>query len=209
MQVPAEDGGKRGGIERQIAFCTFHREAEAFVQILPLGTGKIRIRQRDAMRAVAHPIHQAQRPVVERTFSKMVFDEQEFSTDAAGVVQDRKWVAGVVQDVHKQAAIEGTIGKRQVRTIECPAGNGAIATREHFEALDFEFRHRVAKECGESPIAAAYVEEPTPRWEHRRKLLRQYCDSPLVHHLAMDFPDELGARVSAHRARNPQYRCPG
>jgi hypothetical protein len=39
--------------------------------------------------------------------------------------------------------------------------------------------------------------------------LGQYYDSPLVHHLAVDFSDELSTKVSAHRARNPQYRCPG
>jgi hypothetical protein len=39
--------------------------------------------------------------------------------------------------------------------------------------------------------------------------LRQHCDSPLVHHFAVEFSNEVSARVSAHRARNLQYRCRG
>ena len=174
MQIPPENGRERGGVETQVAIGPFRDESEPFVQILPLGTGKIGVRQHDAVRAVAHPIHQAQRPVVERAFREMVFDQQEFSADTAGFAQEGKGVGGVMQDVHEQAAVEGIIGKRQVRTIKGLAGYSAIATREDLDALDVEFRHRVAQERAEFPIAAAHVEETTPRREHRGKLFGQY-----------------------------------
>ena len=174
MEISAENGGERGRIKRQVAVGTFHAETEPLVQILPLGPRKISVWQRDAVRSVAHPIHQAQCPVVERAFRKMILDQQKFSADAAGLAQEREGVVGVVQDVHEQAAIEGIIGKRQVRTIKGLAGYSAIATREDLDALDFEFRHRVAQERGEFPIAAAYIEEATPRGKHRGKLFGQY-----------------------------------
>lgn len=164
MQIPAKNGGERGGVERQVAIGTFHDEAEPFVQILPTGTGKIGVRQSDAVRAVADPIHQAQRPVVQRAFREMVFDQQEFPADTTGVAQERKGVGGVVQDVHEQAAVEGIIGKRQARTVKGLAGYSAIATGEDLDALDVEFRHGVAQERGEFPIAA-------PRRRDRRNRL--------------------------------------
>jgi hypothetical protein len=61
MQIPVENGGERDWIETQVAVGTFHDEAEPAVQISPLRSRKIGIRQRDAVCAVAHPIHQAQR----------------------------------------------------------------------------------------------------------------------------------------------------
>ena len=105
--------------------------------------------------------------MVERTFGEVVFDEQESSTDAAGVEQEWKRVAGVMQDVHKQAAIEGSVGKRQAHTIEGPAGNGAIGAREHFDAVDLKIRNGFAEERREFAIAATDVEELSARGEHR------------------------------------------
>ena len=87
MQIPPENGGERNGIEMQVAVGTFHDQAEPPVQILPLRTGKIGIRQRDAMRAVAHPIHQAQRGIGQELVVQVIFKEHKRPRHPRGFAQ--------------------------------------------------------------------------------------------------------------------------
>jgi hypothetical protein len=63
--------------------------------------------------------------LVEPVLGDVIFDQDEFPTNAAGLPEDGTRVLGVMQNIHEKGTIKGTVGERQVRAVECAAFNGA------------------------------------------------------------------------------------
>ena len=53
------------------------------------------------MRPIAHPIHQAQRPVIECIFRKVIFHQHEPPAYTAGFSQERQWICHMMDYVHE------------------------------------------------------------------------------------------------------------
>ncbi len=147
--------------------------------------------------------------MVEGGLGEVVLDQQKFSADAAGVLQKRKGILGVMQDIHEQAGVEGTVGKGQVIAVEWATGNRTVAAGEDFDSFNVKTWQRVANQRAQSSITAADIQESRARRQKRCKTLRQHHDSSLVYDFAVDLADELRASVNAHPGRNPRCKFRG
>jgi hypothetical protein len=76
----------------------------------------------------------------------VVLNQYEFSTDPASVSQNGCGVNRVVQNVHKETAVKGTVRKGQVRPVKCAAFNRAVRSWNDFNSLDVQTLYLGAKE---------------------------------------------------------------
>jgi hypothetical protein len=120
------------------------------------------------MIAIADPIHELQGSMVERRFSRVIFDDDESARDARRIADHPKRIARMVQDIDKQAAIEGLVIKWQTDSVKAEARDGALRTREEFSACDAEPRDRLRDEPRNGSIAASDVEQ-SGNWRKRRR----------------------------------------
>ena len=64
------------------------------------------------MGPISDPVHQSQRPVIEKILLKMVLNQDEISSDSDGITQKSERVNGVMQNIDEHATVEALVWKR-------------------------------------------------------------------------------------------------
>ena len=140
MEPASEDSGKGKRIERDGGGKLRCSQSASCKVLLPLAEALIVVRQRDAVRPIAHPIHGLQRRVVDRTFTQVIFQDDAGARDACGFAQELRDVAGVVEDINEETHVKRTIGERKVRAVELTTWDMTRRAGNDFHTLDGEFR---------------------------------------------------------------------
>ena len=118
MEFAAEQHGKRERIERQSGRELRGLKAACREVFLPLAEALVVVGQRDAVRAVSNPVHGAQRRVVERILTQVIFQDNVGARNTRGFAEKLRNVGSVVEHIHKEACVEGSIRKGESRPIE-------------------------------------------------------------------------------------------
>jgi len=112
VKFASEELGKGEWVERHHGGMLRDAQSAGREVLLPLAERLVVVRQHDAVRAVAHPVHGAQRGVIKRRFAQVVFQDDIRTRDPRGFAQELRDVGGVVKHIDEQADIERSIGKR-------------------------------------------------------------------------------------------------
>src|SRR5271166_4261257 len=133
------------------------------------------------MRAIANPIHEFQGVKVERTFGKVVLDENKALGDARGFGEKFTDVVGVVEYVHKHTDVECCVRKRDVKAIKGTTGDAAGRALRDLDTLDLNRGDSRLNQAGDGAVTAADIEDRGVRWDHGRKEFGQNADTASKH----------------------------
>jgi len=125
---------------------------------LPLAEALVVVRQRDAVRAVSNPVHGPQRRVVEGILTQVILQDNVGARNTRGFAKELRNVGGVVEHIHKEACVKGSIRKGELRPIECAAGKPASGPRNHFHAFDGEIGPPLTEQAADRAVAATDIE---------------------------------------------------
>lgn len=114
MEFTAEEQEERKRIERESGRELRGLQPACREMFLPLAKALVVVRQRDAVGAVAYPVHGAQGCVVEGILTQVVFQDDMGAADTRGFAEELPDVRGVVQHVNEEANVKGLIGKRKL-----------------------------------------------------------------------------------------------
>ena len=204
-----EEPGEWRSVQMDGAVGAEEIEAGVAKQFGPLRLREIGVRERDAVRAVADPIHEAEGGVIEGGFGEMVLDEDEARGDAGSFTQERERIEGVVKDVDEEADVEGSIGKWKMAAVEGLAIDGAVGAGCGLDAVDVQLWHGFAQKRGESAIAAADVEQTRADGKKGGEAFGENGEATAVHDFAVDDAEEskkgfahAGSEKNWNRLRN-------
>ena len=111
------------------------------------------------MGAVAYPVHGAQRGVVKRRFTQVVFQYDTGARDARGFAQELRDIGSMMEHINEEANVERLIGKRELRAIERSAWDVASWARNDFHPFDDEVRPVLREQAGNCAVAATDIED--------------------------------------------------
>ena len=125
---------------------------------LPLAEALVVVRQRDAVRAVAYPVHGAQGCVVEGILTQVIFQDNVGARDARSFTEELRHVGGVVEDVDEEANVKRSVGKGKLRPIKRAAWDLASGPGNHLHAFDGEIGPTLGQKAGDCAVAATDIE---------------------------------------------------
>jgi len=111
VEIAAEENRKWERIERDNGGELRGLQPACREMFLPLMQALVVIRQRDAVGAVAYPVHGAQSGVVERRFAQVIFQDNIRTRNARGFAEKLRDVDGVVKHIDEEANVERLIGE--------------------------------------------------------------------------------------------------
>ena len=158
MQIASEELGKRERIQGESCGELRGLKPARCEVLLPLAEALVVISQRDAVRAVAHPVHGAQGCVVEGILTQVIFQDDVGARDARGFTEELRHVGGVVEHVDEEANVKRSIGKGKLRAIERAAWDLASWPGNHLHAFNGEIGPAVGQKAGDCAVAATDIE---------------------------------------------------
>ena len=158
VEFAAEQQGEREGIERQSGRELRGLKPACREMFLPLAEALVVVRQRDAVRAVSNPVHGPQRRVVEGILTQVIFQDNVGARNTRGFAKKLRNVGGMVEHIHKEACVKGSIWKGELRPIERAAGKPASGPRNHFHAFDGEIGPPLGEQAADCAVAATDIE---------------------------------------------------
>lgn len=157
---------------------------------LPLPKRLVIVRQRDSMRPVPHPIHRAQRRVVKRTFTQVVFQDDAAARNTRRFTKELRHVRRVVKHVDKKANIDGLIRKGKFRSIERPAGHPASRPRNDFDSFNCQFGPALRQQARDRPVTATDIKDaPSLSRNQRCQRIRKNASPAAKHQCPMAVRD--------------------
>src|SRR3989449_11167957 len=109
------------------------------------------------MRPVPDPIYETKREIIDCIFIQMILDQHKRAADARGLAQQHAGILRVVQHVHKEAHVEGTILKRQRAPVESTASDFASGPYHELNALAGNAWSKLVGSAAPGAVAAASI----------------------------------------------------
>ena len=206
MKPAAKDLGKGKRVKRDSGGDLRCSQSAVCKVLLPLVEALIVVRQRHAVRPIAHPVHGPQRRVVERAFTQVIFQDDAGPRDACRFAQELRDVSGVVEYIDEQAGIERFLRKRKSHAVERTAWNMTRRAGNDFHSFNSELRPPLGEQSGNCSVAATDIENTTsPGWNQRGHRIGQDANAPAKDEraVAAGYPREgPGLRRRSHRVGN-------
>lgn len=153
---------------------------------LPLVEALVVVRQRDTVWAVAHPVHGAQRGVIERSFAQVIFQDDVGARDTCGFAKKLRDVGGVMEHIDKEANVKGSIGKGQLRAIKRAARDPASWPRNDFHSFYDEIGPALGEQSGDGAITTTDIQDTVRfRWDQRRQRIGEHAGAAAKYQSAM------------------------
>lgn len=111
MQISPDKKAERCRIQRHLRGPTSLCQPTFGKVLRPLSAVLIVVRQYDPMRPVPHPIHEAQRHIVEDVFVQVIFEQHKGTADPHGFAKQNRRVLRVMEHIHEETNVERGIRK--------------------------------------------------------------------------------------------------
>src|SRR5262249_45749396 len=157
MQPAAEDHPERPGIEWHSGIPSLFLQTASGKIFPPLFAALVVVSQHHAVGPVPYPVHEAQRHVVESVFVKVILEQDKTSCHPNGFAKEDRRVLRVMQHIHEEADVEGTIRKWQLHAIKGMALDFATRPDQELNALNGDIWPELQNQAGDGAVAASHV----------------------------------------------------